>query len=105
MVFAVALLSDRDAELQHSVSNYLLKSFVPLLFVKNVHSHIFFLHFFSYNATCNLALFHGDKKSILRVLHPSQLLMHFSYNSYYSGHNQLCLLGILPSKNECPSLC
>lgn len=45
MVFAVALLSDRDAELQHSVSNYLLKSFVPLLFVKNVHSHIFFSTF------------------------------------------------------------
>lgn len=41
MVIAVALLSDRDAESQYSVSNYLLKSFVPLLFVKNVHFHLF----------------------------------------------------------------
>lgn len=61
-----------------SVSNYLLKSFVPLLFVKNA---FFSPHFFSYNyehATYNLALFHEDKKSILGVLHPSQLLMYFS---------------------------
>lgn len=80
MMFAVELLSDRDVELQYSVSNYLLKSFVLLLFVKNVHSRLF-SHFFSYNyehATYNLALFHEDKKSILGVLHPSQLLMHFS---------------------------
>lgn len=78
MVFAVALLSDRDAELQHSAFNYLLKSFFSTVICEKCSFPSFFLHFFSYNATYNLALFHEDKKSILRVLHPSQLLMHFS---------------------------
>lgn len=44
MGFALALLSDRDVELQYTVSNYLLKSFVPLLFVKNVQSRLFPLY-------------------------------------------------------------
>lgn len=81
IVFAVVLLSDMDVELLYSFSNYLFKSFVQLLFVKNVQSHLFFLHISSYNyeySTYNLALFQEDKKSILGVLHPSQLLMHFS---------------------------
>ena len=82
MVLAVSLLSDRDVELPRSVSNYFLESFVPVLFVKNVHSHLFFFFFqISYNyehTTYNLALFHKDKKSILLALLSSQLLMHFS---------------------------
>lgn len=48
------------------VSNYSLKSFVPLLFVKNVQCRLFFFpHFIFYSyehATYNLALFREDKK-------------------------------------------